>query len=317
MANYYYKTNTQLSSIIKGTTNTNIQAAYGGTGGLTIATSTFTSVVSETPSILNYSYQGTDISTSCIAYWEEGSTDYSKTRPTWCNKIRAVLVGGGGAGAKGTAGVDTPEVNWNIVYNKYDQNGAQVAHYNNSAYTDPAYNADNYFKNVNKNFMWYDNFHDNTFNYIKTTHYNIARNQTTGSGGGGGGGGGFLYLDKAITENTLSITFTPVASKGKTTTLTIGSSTWAALGGTNASGVTLGTGGSTNGTADFTKQGESGTNANTSIAGLGGKCFLKDYATSLTYGKGGDGSDGVAGGGTPSDAQSGQAEYYRIYFLTG
>lgn len=317
MANYYYKTNTTLSSIIKGTTNTNIQAAYGGTGGLTIATTTFSSVVTETPSTLNYSYQGTDISTSCIAYWVEGSSG-TPTKPTWCTKIRAVLVGGGGAGANGQTGNYVSAVNQNITNRDYWTNGKWGNGYQSTlVLTIPA----DYYANglrINFNQQNQGNTHDNEYAYDNTQHVNTAAYQITGLGGGGGGGGGFLYLGETlIGANTPTISFTNVASKGKTTTLTIGSSTWSALGGTNASGVTLGTGGSTSGTANQTTAGESGTTATTPAAGFGGKCFLKDYASSLTYGKGGNGSDGVAGGGTPSNAQSGEAEYYRIYFLTG
>ena len=312
MTNYYYKTNTTLSSIIKGTTDSNIQAAYGGTGGLTIATSTFTSVVTETPSILNYSYQGTDISISCIAYWVEGSSG-TPTTPTWCTKIRAVLVGGGGAGANGLAGTNYPEVHEHYAYGVgiFDAGGStrnQAVDPNQQIHGEQQENHENYNYGFHRNVAWQTN----------TTHIDTAAYQVSGLGGGGGGGGGFLYLgETSIGGNTPTISFTPVALKGKTTTLTIGSSTWAALGGTNASGVTLGTGGSTSGTANKKMDGENGTTATTPAAGSGGKCFLKDYASSLTYGKGGDGSNGVGGGGTPSNAQSGQAEYYRIYFLTG
>ena len=336
MTNYYYKTNTTLSSIIKGTTNTNIQAAYGGTGGLIIATSTFSSVVTETPSTLNYSYQGTDISTSCIAYWEEGSSG-TPTKPIWCTKIRAILVGGGGAGANGQTGNYVSAVNQNTGTiskwaNGNDGNGPLGTYeivsvpsgYNSTDVKLPIHDDNNnthITNNVNaynQRYNYYGNTHHNQYGYITTNHINTAAYQISGLGGGGGGGGGFLYLgETSIGGNTPTISFTPVASKGKTTTLTIGSSTWAALGGTNASGVTSGTGGSTSGTANQITDGENGTTATTPAAGSGGKCFLKDYASSLTYGKGGDGSNGVGGGGTPGNPGTTGTEYYRIYFLTG
>jgi hypothetical protein len=67
-------------------------------------TRTFSSQINETPSSLGYSYNGTDISQYFIAsYFESSSDNFSNNQvPTWCTKIRVILVGAGGSGSNGT-----------------------------------------------------------------------------------------------------------------------------------------------------------------------------------------------------------------------
>jgi hypothetical protein len=74
--------------------------------GISNVNSVFNSVVVENPTKTGYSISGTDVANFCIAKYTEytGSSD-NIVIPTWCNKIRAVLVGYGGSG--GTSVVTT------------------------------------------------------------------------------------------------------------------------------------------------------------------------------------------------------------------
>jgi len=105
MANYYKNSTTlTLGNIIAGITDSTICASFqNASSDYTSASFTFKSVIDETPSEnLGYLYKGTDIRNNSIAYYTNNGG--SKTIPSWCNKIRAVLVGGGGGGQTGIVG---------------------------------------------------------------------------------------------------------------------------------------------------------------------------------------------------------------------
>jgi len=56
-------------------------------------------IINETPIKTGYSYKGTDVANMCIAKFSDYTGTSSITIPTWCNKVRAVLIGAGGQGA--------------------------------------------------------------------------------------------------------------------------------------------------------------------------------------------------------------------------
>ena len=67
--------------------------------GITNVASVFNTVVVEAPTKTGYLINGTDVANYCIAkYTELTATSSGIVIPTWCNKIRAVLVGQGGTG---------------------------------------------------------------------------------------------------------------------------------------------------------------------------------------------------------------------------
>ena len=106
MSNYYkcsadLSKQTQLKVICNSITNADIKDNYLNLDIIN-GNTTFTSDINEKPAILGYEYKGTDISTYAIAAYIESPSTLSI--PDWCNKIRVILVGGGGSGGKGTVG---------------------------------------------------------------------------------------------------------------------------------------------------------------------------------------------------------------------
>lgn len=104
MTNYQYN-GVDINNLIQGYTTA--LTGYNKTGtstmGLSSTSTTFTSVVNERPSQFGYQINGTDISSYCIAKYNEITTSGSVTVPSGCNFIGVLLVGGGGGGGAGPA----------------------------------------------------------------------------------------------------------------------------------------------------------------------------------------------------------------------
>jgi hypothetical protein len=311
-----YKNNElPLNTICNSITNANISNFYKGLS-IPSSSANFINGINEKPNNLGYSYENIDISEYCIAAYVESSGTQFTSIPSWCKKIRAILVGAGGNGASGAKGsnqrVDAVHHNYlNEHHHKNNANQNSANHnYDYDGGIDITYNVSNDENNRHNN----TGNHNNKFNHQNTPAYDV---QTNGAGGGGGGGGGFIYLDTTdIVGKSLQI---QGGDSNKNTVLTIQTTAYTALGGNNANSTTLGTAGSTQGTTNINGTGKSGQNgqgANNTTKGLGGKAGLSIYSNTLSYGKGGDGSDGVGGLGTVIAGSSGQSGYYRIYFLT-
>jgi len=96
-SNYYYNSNHFDSLVYYYNKNAIVDlsnAFINLQGNSASYTSPFNSNINEKPSTLFYKYKNTDISEYCVAFYTENN--YSI--PNWCNKIRAVLIGGGGTG---------------------------------------------------------------------------------------------------------------------------------------------------------------------------------------------------------------------------
>ena len=121
-----YKNNILLSDLTKYITNTNSYNSFENSGLTLLApyTSDFTSLVVEIPnSNLNYEYLNVDISTYSIATWVDSASTFPSL-PSWCTKIRAVLIGGGGAGAQGS-------FSYNVQNNNHQNGQGQVSNQHN------------------------------------------------------------------------------------------------------------------------------------------------------------------------------------------
>jgi len=125
---YYYKTTVDLKDIMNSINTNTIGTSYTGLG-ITVNNSyvsDFTSTVVETPSNTSYLYQTTDIATYCIAKSDVYTISNTITIPSWCNKIRAVLVGTGGTGGSGGASIYQYENHQhyhnNVIYNNNNDN---------------------------------------------------------------------------------------------------------------------------------------------------------------------------------------------------
>lgn len=318
MTSNYYKSKDlsaikSFDTIVKGIqTNTpNISVNWFKGMGLSTVEKTFNSSINETPNTLGYIYDNTDISNYCIApYVESSGTTYSSI-PDWCTKIRAILVGGGGKGGTGLIGTSTttPAVQYNIAHYYYHNFTYFKKYKNYSIWNNPDSFIDSYEVYTVTDKMQYQ------YVYV---HHNIPAVTTqtsTGSGGGGGGGGAFLYLDNITLQGSVSVT---KGGPGGSTTLTIGTTTYTANKGANASGSTKGSGGAASAHGTIKVKGNDGNDPSGSTAGAGGTSVLSTYTSVITtsYGKGSEGTDGRGGGDQPPAAGNGNDGYYRIYFLT-
>lgn len=116
----YKKNNIPIKDLVKCIKDTNSYNSYVNSG-ITLNTTydDFTVSVDEKPTnVFNYTYNNTDISTYCIATWVDSTTGFSSL-PSWCTKIRAILIGGGGAGAQG-------QVSLNIQYNNHENSNINI-----------------------------------------------------------------------------------------------------------------------------------------------------------------------------------------------
>jgi len=122
-----------LDKIIKTTKLSSDQTFFKNIGvpNTTNYTSGFTNTVNENPSPLNYQINGVDIAENSIAYYID-STQVSGiiSAPNWAKKIRAVIIGGGGAGQEYTAKNDVAETDNHIEKNDYKVHNNVVNHQN-------------------------------------------------------------------------------------------------------------------------------------------------------------------------------------------
>jgi hypothetical protein len=293
MTSSYKLNNVPLSSIVQYITDTTRNDAFGS-ANLTLKTdytSKFASNINERPNNTNYKYKDTDISSYCIAPWKEGTSTETITAPSWCTKIRAVLVGGGGGGGNGQASVSS--------INNYHFN--MFSHHNQD----------------------WDVFYPGLsggggggggFVYIADTALTGTLIATVGGGGGANTGGQY----SVIQMNSQNLIVAYGGSGGANGSGTNGAG---GAGGSTQGGyiAVSGAAGSNGGSITGGNAGNSGLNAQT------------QYASSLTYGNGGKGGDAGKNpyyahnvfGGTQTDAQiagqggsSGTSGYYRIYYLT-
>ena len=342
MSNYKINTNTisQICFQNDNTTYTDVSNNYFKNIKLTSKSPTFSGTINEKPNNSGYKYNGTDVSTFCIAPYveSEGSTAYSST-PVWCTKIRAVLVGGGGSGVVGQKGQHQWQSGTHSHYLETRQDHGNPA-VNSNTLIEKNFRV-NFHATVNVNHegvLGVGSWRQNDNSHMVSVHVDTAdtNHQTAGAGGGGGGSGAFVYIPE-ISLSTAGSTITLSAgASGQDTTLTVGSTTYTAKKGTNATGTTKGSGGTTTtisgATQDAGADGTNGTDApNTTTAGSGGAgggSRITTYASSFSYGKGGNGTAGTVGtigsGGVapapppePSTTGIGGTNgYYRIYFLT-
>ena len=169
----YYTNSIRLSDIIQYDTNGIVKSKFSG---LSITTKTdysgFNSsyINEQIQTGTGYNYSGTDISSYCIAaYTESASGNFSSSSiPSWCNKIRAVLIGGGGGGA-------STYNNDQNVHQNYDSN--QHQHYDSNYHYNYDYNQHyNYDSNVHDNHNQHDNHHGQESRWYRGNDQNHDQN---------------------------------------------------------------------------------------------------------------------------------------------
>lgn len=339
MSNYLYKSNgvsVELSSSIKYFTNSAAATAYNLT--YTNYSSQFQNIT-ETPNTTNYKYQNSDLSTFSIASWIETTASTSISLPTWCNKIRAVLVGaGGGGGAGQNATTNTNQHTHTAAYSAITSyNQVQVAE-QQTIHRHNSYNASLFNQ---EQFQQFDQrvpaYSYTTANYTQYPAVQTdSHSYTAGTAGGGGGGGGFIYLNELDVASNKSISIQvgtggSASSAGNSTVLTINSSsTYTAPGGNGGQSTTSGSASATTTTGTINISGGSGS------TGTGGKSGVTSQTTQysnnttiVALGSGGSGGSGGAAAGTyttyggnppaaPSGSvgSSGTSGYCRLYYLT-
>jgi hypothetical protein len=329
-------------------TDSNITSNYYKNTNIVTKASDFTSIIEEKPNSLGYSYNkdgnNIDISLFSIAKYIEKSGNFTISNtdiPSWCTKIRAVLVGAGGSGAIGSDGKNTYEPAVNI--NKLNKNVYEYQRQNEKKKNLPGSNtqttvdastpaaatelAGNNAVNI-KNYAGNDgrlvSTHNINTTYTITQQTNTIANNTqqAGTGGAGGGGGGFIYLnDIEVFGKTLT-----VQSSGGNITLSIGNgnSVTVTKGGDASGNDTVGSVGTTT-TLNLNVvayNGTVGSKATDINGGVSGKSKLSSISSSLLYGDGGNGGNGgtaplnVTKDVSGNNGGSGNSSFCRIYFLT-
>jgi hypothetical protein len=325
-----------LDSNITGTTNT-VSYYYRG---ITTSTynSNFTSSINEKLNATNYKVNNNDINTFCIATWVEsnGSTGFTSI-PSWCNKIRAVLIGGGGGGQYGNAGTfftqqQTAQQQQNTHNSDPIRRHDYLSGLTHQVHTHTQTVSSKQQQNVQRDEV----IDHQQINQGYQAKYAVSRQETdavtvihqqatstpyvdgynTGTAGTSGGGGGFIYIsdyDISNYRNSISVTLGDSgssgtalvdSSEGTATILNIGTYSFKALGG-NAGTTTAGTGGQT--------QVSQTTGVSTSSGSGRNPGGYQTYYSQTQYGFGG--SNGIAGTSTKTNGYPGNTGYYRIYFL--
>lgn len=315
----YYRDSVDLSEIISKLTNSSVNSSFGNNN---IATdysysSTFSSSIDEKPSVTNYMYQGIDIQEYSIApYTESNTNNFSASNlPSWCTKIRAVLIGGGGGGASAQVNTVQSPNYW----------AGNFTHHQNCNYYNKGQASGGY------------RFQNNRYQFITTNqspNY-YSGGQQLNDGGSGGGSGGFIYLptiDITSSKNNNNVSITvggggnggsgqgATGQTGGTTSYNDDQYNIRALGGGGATLANRGNAGATDlqsigGGIGLT--GNIGTQSNGGTSGGAGGSVNTTHIISNTYksyGAGGSGSS--ASHGTPADGNAGANGFYRIYFLS-
>ena len=303
------------------TTTTNITDSFRTTT-IPSYTSIFNSNIDEkltSTSLTGYKYNGVDICVNAIATFIESSNttpvnvDIPITIPSWCNKIRAILIGGGGSGGPCPGNVYTPEANHfagknrqeNWVQDFYDDgDDQQTKQGQGDPYPDRA--------NYNVNFpddgpTGYFNFNDAIYNTVP------ANNNGSLTPGYGGGGGGFVYIDSIGTINMSTLKLF-LGDSGGITRISINNNIlYHATAGTDGTTSAVGEGGGWYGN-DGVLSGIRTLGVNGSSS-TGGNCGRAGFFTTYSnQGKGGNGCLAALGKGVTAGS-AGNRGYYRIYFL--
>jgi len=308
----------------------------------------FTSIINEKPYSLGYSYtkdgSNIDISQYSIAKYIEKTGDFTIDNsdiPSWCTKIRAVLVGAGGSGGKGTTGnnVYTAAVNVNKLNVKVQafqrqnerkknlpnhETNTEVQANSAQAASDSVGESTTIQKNYANNDGRLVNTHTTKTTVSITEQTNTAANnsQSPGKGGAGGGGGGFIYLNEV---QVVGKTLTVDASGGNITLYTEIGQASVKKGGDASGNGTFGSSGSTTISSNLNGVSHNGVSGSTTIDNDGdesGNSKLADISSSVSYGNGGKGGNGgsappnVTKDVSGNDGGSGQSSFCRIYFLT-
>jgi len=179
MSNYYKNVNgtgIALTSLIYCSTislplysniNVTVNSGYSG----------FNSIyINEKPSNTNYSLSGTDIANNCIAMYVEyvGNTTQTITTQSWCNKIRAIIVGYGGTGTSGTNGVQqnnlfTQNAIFNVVQQQYNPSPDGGTGSDGHPVQNVQYNVQHQYQNI---------LHFDVINAINQYNTNVNNNNT-------------------------------------------------------------------------------------------------------------------------------------------
>ena len=297
---YFYK-NIRIAGPITNTeglcsylTNTAVSSNFNNIG-LVIGNQTPFNNIIESPTTLNYSITNTDISSYTIAGYISGTGGESSiTLPSWCTKIRAVLVGGGGGGGASTLKIQID----------------QIQHVHNEGYNQGS-------------FTLYK-FHHNQ-DVVVQTHQALV-------GGGSGGGGGFIYIPTCTVTGIQQLQAYAgsggvATGSGQNTTLTmvLSNVTNVLVAGTGAGGgtTTAGGGGATQIPSQLVGQlngfsggnGENGNQVDTAVGGGSGAVQSPYTPNQNVYGYGGNGGFGTAQN-VSYTGDGGSQGYYRIYYLT-
>ena len=324
---YYYK-NIKIAGPITNTagicsylTNTAVSSDYLQIG-LGLGNYTPFNNITESPSPVFYSITNTDISSYTIAGYISGTGGQSGTTiPSWCTKIRAVLVGGGGGGGTSQpffqydiryGGTHTPAYqqdvdSHNSGFNTGNNLGTKIYHQTDQQAHIPGYFSD----------------------FGVHTHQLLV-------GGGGGGGGGFIYIPTVTVTGIQQLQASAGAGGGPSTvgqnsTITLFISnvtnTLVASAGNPAYSTTGGGGGGYQIPGQLSGQlngwnGQSGADGSNNgfsgaVGGSGAVTSQLYTPNQNTYGFGGSGGNSSGQQSTNTPGLSGDQGYYKVYYLTG
>jgi len=291
-------------------------------------TPSFTAQIDETlANVTNYKYNNTDLANFMIASFVESSTtNFTNTQiPSWCNKLRVVLIGAGAGGSTAQASYFYGGANWN------QQTASENTHQCNY------YNSD---QNSGGN-----RYQNGRYDVDFAGNYNQqAPSQNTAGGGGGGGGGAFIYLPSIDISSTKATVKIQVGVKGTggaanryanantgggnnngtaggSTNLQISGAAYSvAGGGSGAAAGAAGAAGTATGQSLGTNSSGNAGGGNSGGNGGGGgnsgcSVTYSNNATIKSYGVGGAGSSALQGVGWNAGGD-GTNGYYRVYFLT-
>jgi hypothetical protein len=212
-SSYKYKGN-RLDTIIKGVTNTSNFTNYK-TLSLTTQIKDFNNTINEGPLVsgsIGYYNNTTDLTTFCIAnYWDistiTNNFNIKNILPSWCNKIRGILVGPGGYGKPSYTSPGNQSRGTLIATNDGYNSYTDPYSYSNSTnltkditYTNT--NTDIYIGDQGTAFTIYKY-------YFRESNYNVVTGPSNYPAGAPGGGGGYYYfntVDISAYRNNTTIT---------------------------------------------------------------------------------------------------------------
>jgi hypothetical protein len=304
--------------------------------GITIASNTgYTSItnIDQSANTINYKINDVDISRWCIASYIEGNTILSQTMPSWCKKIRVILIGGGGAyTAESHNNQNQVNVNLQIQHhederNSYNDGAALQQNQNNKVnqqdqttqvnYIEPNYqlqpNYQEHIGNGNNQDQGFRHDHANwhhvgTFTIQNTNH----QNQNILPINGGGGGGVYISSLDVVTYTSISIQCQSGNTKLILSEQTTAQQTQTTI---TANPGSTSTGGTVQISSNLTIQSSSSSITNTAVQGVfytGGSTSQSKNGLELNSRV----FPTIVGNGGTLSGNSGTNEYYRIYYLT-